>query len=117
MLYRVQQTFWNAYQWQKYKQASTQDDHLQKLKNLIITGWPDTKDVLHADLKAYWLYRDELLGIDGITLKGMCIIIPTNLRCQIIEQPHANHMGIEKQNYLPVNLYIGPALMLILIIS
>ena len=71
------------------QQESTQDDHLQKLKkNLIIAGWPDTKDMLHADLKAYWSYRDELAVIDGV--------IPTNLRHQILEQLHTNHMGIEK---------------------
>ena len=100
------------------QQASTQDSHLQKLKNLIIAGWPDTKDMLQMDLKAYWLYRDELVVIDGVILKGRCVIIPTNLRCQILEQLHTNHMGIEKkQNSLPMNLYIGLALTLILIIS
>ena len=31
--------------------ASTQDEHLQCLKSFIITGWPSTKDELHADLK------------------------------------------------------------------
>ena len=36
------------------EQASIQDDHLQKLKNLIIAGWPNTKDELHVDLKPYW---------------------------------------------------------------
>ena len=65
-------------------------------KNHIIAGWPDTKDMLHADLKAYWSYRDELAVIDGVILKGRHIIIPTNLRHQILEQLHTNHMGIEK---------------------
>ena len=67
------------------QQVSTQYDHLQKLKNLITAGWPDTKDVLHADLKAYWSYRDELMAIDEVILKGRHIIIPTNLRHQILE--------------------------------
>ena len=51
-------------------QASTQDVHLQQLKCFIITGWPDTKDELHADLRPYWSYRDELVVIDSIILKG-----------------------------------------------
>ena len=62
------------------QQASTQDDHLQKLKNLIIAGWSNTKDELHVNLKPYWLYRDELVVIDGVILKGRHIIIPTSLR-------------------------------------
>ena len=91
------------------QQASTQDDHLQHLKHFIIAGWPSTKDELHADLKPYWSYRDELAVIDGIILKGRCIIIPNILRQQVLGQLHTNHMGIGKQNYLPVNLFTGPA--------
>ena len=82
------------------QQASTQDNHLQKLKNLIIAGWPDTKGMLQMDLKAYWSYVDELAVIDGVILKGRHVIIPTNLRHQILEQLHTNHMGIEKTKLL-----------------
>ena len=35
------------------QQASTQDEHLQCLKNIIITGWPSTKDELHSNLRPY----------------------------------------------------------------
>ena len=60
--------------------ASTQDNHLQCLKCFIIAGWPDTKDELHTLLKSYWSYRDELVVIDGIIIKGRCIVIPNSLR-------------------------------------
>ena len=36
------------------QQASSQDDHLQQLKSLIIARWPDSIDELHADLRPYW---------------------------------------------------------------
>ena len=68
------------------QQASSQDDHLQQLKSFIIAGWPDTKDKLHADLRPYWLYRDELVVIDGIILKGRHIVIPNSLRQQVLNQ-------------------------------
>ena len=58
------------------QQASAKDDHLQCLKCSIITGWPSTKDKLHADLKPYWSYRDKLAIIDGVMLKGRHIVIP-----------------------------------------
>ena len=89
--------------------ASSQDDHLQQLKNLIIAGWPDNKDKLHADIRPYWLYRDELAVIDGIILKGRHIVIPNSLRKQVLNQLHTNHIGIEKKNYLSMNLCTGPA--------
>ena len=80
--------------------ASSQDNHLQKLKNIIITGWPDSKDKIIAELKLYWSYRDELVVIDGIILKGRHIIIPNSLRQQVLDQHHTNHMGIEKMKLL-----------------
>ena len=91
------------------QQASTQDDHLQCFKGFIITGWPSTKDELHADLKPYWSYRDKLAVIDGIVLKGRCIVIPNSLRQQVLDQLHTNHMGIEKLHYVHTNLFIGLA--------
>ena len=82
------------------QQVSAQYDHLQELKNFIISGWPDTKDELHADLRPYWSYRGELVVIDGIILKGRHIVIPGSLKQQVLAQLHTNHMGIEKTKLL-----------------
>ena len=68
--------------------------------NIIIAGWPDSKDQINAELKLYWSYRDELAVIDGIILKDRCIIIPNSLRQQVLDQLHTNHMGIEKTKLL-----------------
>ena len=42
------------------QQASSINNHLQQLKGIIITGWTDSSDELHADLQPYWSYRDGL---------------------------------------------------------
>ena len=82
------------------QQASSQDSHIQKLKNFIITGWPDSKDEVSKELKPYWSYRDKLAVINGMVLKGRCIIIPNSLKQQVLHQLHINHMGIEKMKLL-----------------
>ena len=82
------------------QQASSLDNHLQQLKGIIIRGWPDSRDELHADLQPYWSYRDELAVIDGVILKGRHIIMPNSLREQVLNQLHTNHMGIEKTKLL-----------------
>ena len=82
------------------QQASAWDNHLQKLKSFIISGWPDMKDELCADLRPYWSYRGELAVIDGIILKGRHIVIPNSLKQQVLDQLHTNHMGIEKTKLL-----------------
>ena len=73
-----------------------QDEHLQHLKNITITGWPRTKDKLHTDIKPYRYYRDDLAVIDGVVMKGRYIIIPTELKQQALDQLHLNHISIEK---------------------
>ena len=35
------------------QQASSLDNHLQQLKGIIITGWPDSRDELCVDLQPY----------------------------------------------------------------
>ena len=92
------------------QQASAQDDHLQALKNFIISGWPDMKDELHADLRPYWLYRGELAVIDGIILKGRYIVIPNSLKQQVFNQLHTNHMGIEKTKLLACKSVYWPSI-------
>ena len=70
-----------------------------RIKHFIITGWPHSKDKISEELRPYWSYRDELAVIDGAILKGR-YIIPDSLRQQVLDQPHINHMGIEKMELL-----------------
>ena len=58
------------------------------------------KDELCADLRPYWLYRGELVVIDGIIFKGRHIVIPNSLKQQVLDWFHTNHMGIEKPKVL-----------------
>ena len=76
-------------------------------KNIIISGWPSTKVELHSNLRPYWSYRDDLAVIDGVVMKGRCIIIPAVLKQEVLDQLHLNHMGSKKQSHSCVNPYIG----------
>ena len=82
------------------QQASAQDEYLQCLKNIIITGWLSTKDDLHSDLRPYLSYTDDLAVINGVVMKGRCIIIPAVLKQLVLDQLHLNHMGIGKTKLL-----------------
>ena len=62
------------------QQAAAWDKHLQCLKSFIIAGWLSVKDELHRDLRPYWSYRDDLVVIDEVVMKGRQIIIPTALK-------------------------------------
>ena len=79
------------------QQATVQDENLQYLKNIKISGWLATKDQLHIYKRPYWSYKDDLAVIDGIVMKGRCIIIPEVLKQQVLDQLHVNHMVIKKK--------------------
>ena len=77
--------------------TTVQDKYLQCLKNIIIAGWLNTKDEIHIAIRPYWSYRDDLAVINGVVMKGRCIIIPAELKQQVLDQLHLNHMGIKKK--------------------
>ena len=52
---------------QQIQQVTAQDEHLQ------------------------WL-KDDMAVIDGIIMKGRCVIIPEILKTQALDQLHINHM-------------------------
>ena len=59
---------------------TSKDPVLIALKHMIIKGWPKQRGKCPDNLKCYWNYHDELSILDGLVLKGMRIVIPS--QCQ-----------------------------------
>jgi len=82
-------------------QSSTANDtSLTAVKQFITTGWPNKIYDLPQALRPYWSFRDELTVEDGIILKGKQVVIPEDLRTDIMSQLHSGHQGIEKTRLL-----------------
>ena len=67
------------------------------LKEIIIQGWP--KDIKQCPLSihSFWNFRDELSIIDGIVVKGACIVIPTKFWPELLALLHDDYrLGIDK---------------------
>ena len=81
-------------------QKETQNDaELQTLLQFIMKGFPMTKDECHDAIKPYFNYREELTVVDGLVLKGQCIVIPSKLRESCLARLHIAHMGVNKILY------------------
>ena len=81
-------------------QKETQNDaELQTLLQFIMKGFPMTKDECHDAIKPYFNYQEELTVVDGLVLKGQCIIIPSKLRQSCLARLHIAHMGVNKTLY------------------
>ena len=65
------------------------------LVKLIQDGWPNTVKKCGTN-KDYFNFRDELSVCDGLVLKGNRIVIPKNLRPNILKKLHTGHWGINR---------------------
>ena len=89
-----------------YKKQS-QDQHLQHLMEYVIHGWHDTKNQLPQDIRAYWTFRDHMAVIDGVVIKGKCIVIPNTLQQQVLGSYILTTWASKKLNSWCTNLFIG----------
>ena len=78
------------------RRATATDVQMQKLKQTLLDGWPDTRSDCHKQLLDFWNYRDEITYIDGILLNGKKVIIPKECRKEMLEKIHESHLGIGK---------------------
>lgn len=54
----------------QFKRETDRDPVLSKLKNLILTGWPENRSEVEPELQDYWNLRDELCICDGLLMNG-----------------------------------------------
>ncbi|KAG1696931.1 hypothetical protein GQR58_006123 [Nymphon striatum] len=81
---------------QAVKQVSATDTQFIELTEVIMSGWPKTRKECPISVAAFWNYRDELSVLDGLILEGQKIVIPSQMRPNILETLHSGHMGVEK---------------------
>ena len=75
--------------------ATENDQVLQKLKQLILDGFPDSKSSTPAELIPYFQVRSELSIAEGLIFKGYKIVIPYSLWKEMNERIHMGDLGIE----------------------
>ena len=75
------------------KQCTIADATLQSLMNMIMTGWPLTKEEVPVCIREYWNYKEELTVEDGVLYKGIKVIVPASMRSQMIARSQSSHLG------------------------
>ena len=68
------------------------DAILSRVMQCILRGWPTRMQ--NGDLHIYWLHRMELSVQDGCVLIGNRVILPPNMRKDILQLLHQTHSGI-----------------------
>ena len=66
---------------EQLREETAHDPVLAPLRDIIVSGWPDTERKLPKLLKPYWSYRDELSIDDGVILKGSDqVLVPVSMQ-------------------------------------
>ena len=60
-----------------------------------MTGWPSKRNECENLVKPFFNYRDELSASENIVFKGEQLVIPYELRNDILTQLHRGHIGIQ----------------------
>ena len=80
---------------QTIKTQTTKDKVLTQISQMCRTQWP-SRDSLPVELKPFYTVKDEMFEQDGLIIKGDRIVIPGNLRKDILNKIHEGHQGIVK---------------------
>ena len=80
---------------EKVRNATTQDETMQKLSEAITMGWPDHQHKVCEEIRQFFHHREELTVENGIIFKGDRCVIPAELRMYLLRKLHSPHMGVE----------------------
>ena len=82
--------------WDLVRTATTSDETMQKLSDLIEFGFPESKSNLPEAIKPYFQLKDDLSSVDGVILYGDRLLIPTSLRQNVLSTLHSAHQGTDR---------------------
>ena len=80
----------------RIRKSTSQDNQLTRLSRYINTGFPCEKKNLPRDLQDYWNYRDTLSIENGLITCGSRIIVPHEMRAEMMQYIHEGHQGKER---------------------
>ena len=92
----VENTTVSASKMCEIRDAAQDDPALQQIKRLILDGWPKSIKGIPAEARPYWNIRDELHIAEGVIFVGERVVIPEQLRKQMLLLVHESHLGAEK---------------------
>ena len=79
--------------WDRVKEATLHDPHLQQLIKFITSGFPVSSNELPPQLQQYWRYHNDLYVVENVILMGSRIVIQPTLHTEICKILHSAHQG------------------------
>lgn len=92
------------------QEKTERDAQMSTLRRVIKEGWPAERKSCPTAILEYWNHRDELSEMSGMVFKGENIVIPMQLRKEMLQRIHAGHMGIEKSKQCARDILFWPGM-------
>jgi hypothetical protein len=80
----------------KFRAETSNDVTLQAVRGFLQHGWPDNKDEIPQDARAFKGFSDELSESDGLLFKGEQLIVPKTMQNDMLQRLHQGHLGRDK---------------------
>lgn len=80
--------------WDDVRVATSSDQLMSHLVQLIEEGFPQSRSDWHNELKPYHQYRESLSTFDGVILYRDRVVIPPSLRPRVLIALHSAHQSI-----------------------
>ena len=93
------------------RKSTVQDNQLTRLSHYINTGFPCDKKNLLTDLQEFWNHREALSIKNGLITCGNRIIVPKEMRAEMLQYIHEGHQGKERCLLRARNTVFWPKIM------
>ena len=93
------------------RKSTAQDNQLTRLSHYINTGFPCDKKNLLTDLHEFWNHREALSIKSGLSTCGNRIIVPKEMRPEMLQHIHKGHQGKERCLLWARNTVFWPKMM------
>lgn len=74
------------------QEETSADNTMRELCRTILNGLPSNRSCVTNELKPYFNHRHELSVVNGIIMKGTCIVIPLSLGPEMKRILHIGHL-------------------------
>ena len=80
----------------QFAEATKTDPVLNTLTRLTMEGWPEKKYSVPENVKFYWNVRENIHMAEGLVFLENRVLVPAELRQQMLKLVHEGHFGMEK---------------------
>lgn len=75
---------------QKFRLAMAKDHEMQLLKDITLRGWLNEKSAVPKVIQPYWTFRNEIAHSAGLMFKAAKLIVPQQLRQEMLSKIHCH---------------------------